>query len=170
MDNRMSNALIPSMLPQKAISIRQPWAWAIIHAGKDIENRDWATKFRGPVCIHAAKGMTKDEYIHANRAIQGAVGAVDQTWLDRWLGVTPAPYKLDHGGIIGVADIVDCVDVSNSKWFFGRFGFVIRNARPVSFIPVKGSLGFFDWRKNLSTQYDQFVPPNPGITSSITRP
>ena len=27
----------------KALSIRQPWAWAILHAGKDIENRDWRT-------------------------------------------------------------------------------------------------------------------------------
>lgn len=34
------------MLP--AISIRQPWAWLILNAGKDIENRDWPTNFRGP--------------------------------------------------------------------------------------------------------------------------
>ena len=27
----------------KALTIKQPWAWAIIHAGKDIENRDWVT-------------------------------------------------------------------------------------------------------------------------------
>lgn len=24
-----------------ALSVRQPWAWAIIFAGKDIENRSW---------------------------------------------------------------------------------------------------------------------------------
>jgi len=133
-------------LPIKAISIRQPWAWAIVHAGKDIENRDWLTKFRGPVCIHAAKGMTKGEYANANYYIQRAVGAVDQVWLDRWLGVTPAPYRLDCGGIIGTAEIVDCVEASNSPWFFGRYGFVLRNVQPVAFIPVKGALGFFDWR------------------------
>ena len=33
----------------KALSIRQPWAWAIINAGKDIENRQWPTKFRGSI-------------------------------------------------------------------------------------------------------------------------
>jgi hypothetical protein len=136
-------------LPHKAISIRQPWAWAIINAGKDIENRDWPTKFRGPVCIHAAKGMTKDEYYHANRAIQSAVGAVDQAWLDRWHGVTASPAKLQHGGIIGIAEVTDCVDASDSPWFFGAYGFVLRNVRPVNFIPVKGALGFFDWRANL---------------------
>lgn len=31
----------------KALSIRQPWAWLILHAGKDIENRVWQTRFRG---------------------------------------------------------------------------------------------------------------------------
>lgn len=28
-------------IPHLALSVRQPWAWAIIHAGKDIENRTW---------------------------------------------------------------------------------------------------------------------------------
>lgn len=137
-------------LPQFALSIRQPWAWAIINAGKDIENRSWPTRFRGPVCIHAAKGMTNDEYYHANRAIQTAVGPVDRAWLGRWNGVTPPPYRLERGGIIGVAEIVDCVSASDSPWFFGRYGFVLRNAKPVEFIQVKGALGFFDWRANIA--------------------
>lgn len=58
-----------------------------------------------------------------------------------------------RGGIIGVAEIVDCVEASDSPWFFGRYGFVLRNARPVEFIPVKGALGFFDWCKNLPFPY-----------------
>jgi len=29
--------------PMKAITIKQPWAWAIVFAGKDIENRSWRT-------------------------------------------------------------------------------------------------------------------------------
>src|SRR5690348_2447825 len=49
----------------KALSIRQPWAWLILHAGKDIENRDWSTRFRGQVLIHAAKGMTQNEFADA---------------------------------------------------------------------------------------------------------
>ena len=32
----------------KALSVKQPWAWAIFH-GKDVENRDWPTNVRGPV-------------------------------------------------------------------------------------------------------------------------
>ncbi len=37
----------------KALSVRQPFAWAIVHGGKDVENRSWATSYRGPVLIHA---------------------------------------------------------------------------------------------------------------------
>ena len=123
-------------LPRYALSIRQPWAWAIINAGKDIENRDWPTRFRGPVCIHAAKAWGVEERL-------------DIDCIHRLSGIRfPLGIPL-LGGIIGVAEIVDCVEDSESKWFFGRFGFVIRNARPVEFIPVKGSLGFFGWRKNL---------------------
>src|SRR3990167_9411398 len=48
--------------PMKALSIRQPWAWLILHAGKDIENRGWPTSFRGRFLIHASKGMTRAEY------------------------------------------------------------------------------------------------------------
>ena len=34
-----------------ALTIRQPWAWAILHASKDIENRGWSTNFRGRFCL-----------------------------------------------------------------------------------------------------------------------
>lgn len=123
--------------PPRALSIRQPWADAIIWHGKDIENRDWNTAFRGWVCVHAAKkwGLEERLDIDSINRLSGQRLEVDRPLL---------------GGIIGVAEIVDCVEASDSRWFFGRYGFVLRNASPVEFIPVKGALGFFDWRKNLS--------------------
>jgi ASCH domain-containing protein len=36
-----------------ALSIRQPWAWAICAGCKDVENRSWNTKHRGPFVVHA---------------------------------------------------------------------------------------------------------------------
>lgn len=121
-------------LPKFALSIRQPWAWAIVHAGKDIENRNWMHNFRGPVCIHASKSMTGMELDDAADFMRS---------LDVEI---PRGLELQRGGIIGTAEIVDCVDSSESPWFVGRYGFVLRNARPVEFIPVKGLLGFFNWR------------------------
>ncbi|MEU0468957.1 ASCH domain-containing protein [Amycolatopsis sp. NPDC006131] len=38
----------------KAITVRQPWAWAIAKGYKPIENRTWSTDHRGLIAIHAA--------------------------------------------------------------------------------------------------------------------
>ncbi|MDB5582786.1 MAG: hypothetical protein JWR80_7962 [Bradyrhizobium sp.] len=132
-------------LPQLALSVRQPWAWAIIHAGKDIENRSWkrqyaltraALDFRGPVCIHASKGMTQDEYADALETFQMA-------------GAPPiAAAELLRGGIIGTVEIVNVVTESFSPWFCGPKGLVLRNPNPVDFIPVRGELGYFKWRRD----------------------
>ena len=118
-------------LPKLALSIRQPWAWAIINAGKDIENRDWHTNKRGPICIHAATGMTKrefDGFVDLSRALNRSGSWPDGAWV-------PFPADLPKGGIVGTAEIVDCVERSASPWFAGRYGFVLRNVQPVEFIP-----------------------------------
>ena len=122
----------------KALSIRQPWAWLILNAGKDIENRDWRTHVRGRVLIHAAKGMTIDEWGGAWGFAEGS-GASTKAIA---AGVTSK--NIERGGIIGSVEIVDCVTESNSRWFMGRYGFVLRDPKPLPFIPWKGQLGFFD--------------------------
>lgn len=132
-------------LPKLALSIRQPWAWAILHAGKPVENRKWSTNLRGPICIHAAKGMTLDEWRDGLDTYRGAGASFDE------LKAFPSRHDLQRGGIIGVADLVDVVTSHPSPWFFGPYGFVLANPRAVPFISVKGALGFFDWRKNLET-------------------
>ena len=38
----------------QCLSIRQPWAWAVCSGAKDIENRTWATEYRGPLAIQAS--------------------------------------------------------------------------------------------------------------------
>jgi hypothetical protein len=118
-----------------ALSIRQPWAWLILHAGKDIENRDWPTKVRGRFLIHASKGMTRDEYENAT----------DPLWAKGGRTIYLPPFEdLQRGGIVGEAELVDCVTASESPWFNGAFGFVLRNAQPLPFRPYRGQLGFFE--------------------------
>lgn len=139
-----------SDLPTKALSIRQPWAWAIVSEGKDVENRDWSTKYRGPVCIHASKGMSKAEYDDCLDFIDhikplDPVGRLSR----RARFVNGQAGEQARGGIVGVADLVDCVEDSDSPWFMGRYGFVLKNVRAVKFIPVKGMLGFFEWRARI---------------------
>lgn len=119
----------------KALSIRQPWAWLIINGGKDIENRTWPTKYRGQVLIHAAKGMTRAEYEDALDPLHASGGSVIDL---------PAFEDLERGGIVGSVEIVDCVRDSDSPWYMGAWGFVLRNPKPLTFQPLKGRLGFFD--------------------------
>lgn len=109
-------------------------------AGKPIENRSWPTKVRGRVLIHAAAGMTRREY-------ESFIAFVHSIGLTHPFppGLTvPAFEDLPRGGVVGEAEIVDCVTHSDSPWFFGPYGFVLRNAHPLPFRPCKGRLGFFE--------------------------
>lgn len=119
------------------LSIRQPWAEMILRFGKDVENRTWPTNVRGRVLIHAAKGMTADEWADAWGYAEGVLG--------RELP-TPHTMQVPRGGIVGAVEIVDCVRRSDSPWFMGPCGFVLRDPRPLPFIPYKGALGFFKFK------------------------
>ncbi len=123
-----------------ALSIRQPWAWLIIHAGKDVENRDWATGVRGRVLIHAGKTMTRADY--------GACALFCSSFLESIIpdGVEFPSFeelKAQCGGIVGAMNITDCVAESKSPWFYGRYGFVIGSAMSLPFRSCNGALGFF---------------------------
>ena len=55
-----------SEFPTTALFVRQPWAWAIFHGGKDIENRSATAIAKGAIrcgrsAIGASAGMTRDE-------------------------------------------------------------------------------------------------------------
>lgn len=123
-----------SAAPRLALSIRQPWAWLILNAGKDIENRDWPAKYRGRFLIHASKGMTRDEYENAMDTAFYHVGCKVKL---------PPIEQLERGGIVGSVELVDCVEHSDSPWFFGSYGFVLRDPQPMPFRPYRGQLGFF---------------------------
>lgn len=120
----------------KAISIRQPWAWLIVNGYKDIENRTWNTKYRGPVLIHASKGMTIDQY-QAGWEICNSLPPL------RRVSIPPFD-KLERGGIVGYAYITGTTRDSDSPWFFGPVGFQLTAAKPLPFLPMKGRLSFFE--------------------------
>jgi hypothetical protein len=128
--------------PMLALSIHQPWAWLIVNGFKNIENRDWPTKLRGRFLIHASKKMTQEDY-------DDAMDLADQVWaVSRQEGHLRRARFLNgeggrRGGIVGEAEIVDCVGRHDSPWFFGKFGFVLANAKPLPFMPCRGQLGFF---------------------------
>jgi hypothetical protein len=121
-----------------ALSVRQPWAWMILHGGKDVENRDWPTKVRGRVLIHAAKTMTAEEWSHAWDFSQGTCARAKANLA----GLTRE--NIQRGGIIGSVEIYSCVTEFRSHWFMGKYGFLLRDPRPLPFTPWRGMPGFFD--------------------------
>ena len=122
----------------KALSIKQPWAFLIIHGFteytdkgkihhlKDIENRTWKTKYRGRFLVHASKQVDKvawAKFVHSGHL---------------------NPDDLSLGAIIGSVDLVDVVESSESKWFQGPIGFVLKDPRPEKIQFIKGKLNFFE--------------------------
>ena len=124
--------------PRHAISVRQPYAWAIIHGDKDVENRSQraALQFKPAVgarlLIHASKRMTADEY------------AVAVAFMAK-LGVRrPQREELQFGGVIGSVFVRDIVSRSDSPWFRkSATALLFGDARPEPFMPVRGQTGLF---------------------------
>jgi hypothetical protein len=118
----------------RIISIKQPWASLIITGApnvetgeielKDIENRTWATSYRGPLLIHSS----------------GRRDAIGPDEIDRRFNVRSERLG-PVGGVVGVVDLVDCVTTHPSKWYVtGHYGFVLANPRPLRFTPWRGAL------------------------------
>lgn len=125
----------------RALSIRQPWAHAIVHLGKDIENRTRRFGHRGWTLVHASLGLTPDEFSDA------------ADWMSaRRLVSRPLPgfLQLNRGGIVGIARIGESIGDDDpraaSDWWMGPYGMVITEAHPLPFIPCRGTIAPLFWR------------------------
>src|SRR5262245_8471910 len=112
----------------KALTIRQPYAWLIVAGHKDVENRSWSTKYRGPLLIHA--GVQP----HSN-----PLNDIEERY-----GVRIPSSVLQFGGVIGCVDLIAVTTASPSPWFDGPYGFVLANPRSVAFTPCRGLQRFFE--------------------------
>jgi hypothetical protein len=116
----------------KALTIRQPWAWAVVYAGKDVENRRWRTAYRGPLLIHAAK--------HTDPA-----GAASLLWTmadPEAFGQPRAAFET-CGAIIGLAYLADILTDSPSPWAQpGCYHWMLESPAPVDPpVPCQGRQG-----------------------------
>ena len=106
----------------------------ILFGGKDVENRSWRTAWQGPLLIHAASGMTMQEY-HAAAAFAATRGVT-----------VPPANQLPRGGIVGRVTLVECNQGHyghRSRWFEGPWGWVLADPQPLRFQPCAGSLRLF---------------------------
>ena len=123
----------------RALSIRQPWAHAVVHCGKDIENRCWTTAYRGQLAIHAGASCTASAYAEVRE------------WIGRNApsAKVPARADLQRGGLIGVVTLVDVRPPRKSgtpygPWHDGySYAWILADPREVPFSPLPGKLKIF---------------------------
>lgn len=117
-----------------ALSVRQPWAWLIIHGYKPIENRQWSTTHRGLILIHAPQRFEHDVFEH---------------W--PWRDIErPDRDALLTGGIVGEARIVTVTerrpaDFDAAAWRRWRddstYALILADAQPRRFRACPGARG-----------------------------
>lgn len=130
----------------RALSIRQPWAFAILSFGKRVENRQWRS---GPsfllgqtFLLHASKGCTVEEFLGAAEFMR------DVYRVQPWAGATiiPSLDKLPRGAIVGRARLAAAQWATRDPWAIpGALGLILADVERIATpIPFKGSLGFFE--------------------------
>lgn len=122
----------------KVLTVKNPWAWAIIHAGKDVENRTWAppTAMIGQqIAIHASqKADTLDAVIRCRVLAYHHSDIL----------LDPRSIEATNGHIIGVVTLLR-IGETNSPWaeIMCRH-WVLGN--PIALpepIPYRGALGLW---------------------------
>lgn len=131
----------------KTVTIRQPHVAAIFAGMKRYETRSWATRYRGPLAIHA--GLAID---------RGAMGRAHECGL----------VLFPRGAIIGVVDVVDCVLGSTVSEECRRWGdwsgwaWELSNPRLLAApIPMLGRLGLWDSPISEAEVFSPSCLPNP---------
>ena len=141
-------------LPTMALSIWAPWAFAIVHLGKQIENRSlkFPRHFLGDFWIHASLWPGGSQR-PLNAYQQHELKAEFQSAFER-SGHTKESFRLVtlgeldnmRGKIVGRATVTGYVEESDSPWYApGSLGIVVAN--PVALttpIAASGALGW--WR------------------------
>lgn len=93
--------------PMTALSLWQPWASLIAHGAKTIETRGWATHYRGPLAIHAAKTTKGIDELPGD-----CEGKTEGGWVYGYVGNYQAAYcrKTSDEGRRGDAELVSLTD------------------------------------------------------------
>lgn len=122
----------------KALTLRQPWASAIMAGVKKVENRNWAPKAikDGPmwILIHAGRGNDSVDLSD----LWDAEGVTGQIYPDRW-----------PRGLLGMALIESVVLIGDydmdDPWAIGPKLWIISEVRELAVpIPCKGALGLWE--------------------------
>lgn len=134
----------------KAITLTQPWATLVAIGAKRIETRSWRTDYRGPLAIHAAKGLPKWvwNWYTQNSWARAALGIESYSDL----------LAMPRGAIVAItrltvvqpvsAIVVDDRERAFGDYSAGRFAWLLTNIECLPKpIEAKGALGLWEWSK-----------------------
>jgi hypothetical protein len=113
----------------RALSIRQPWAWAVAAGLKRIENRSWRVSYRGPLAIHAARVVETEAFPRCERLARRTV-----------------PFNLATGAVVAVvhlADIVMASELRDDPWAEGPWCWVLDDVMPICPVACEGRQQLF---------------------------
>lgn len=114
-----------------ALTLWRPWPTCILRHGKDIENRGWATTYRGWIWLHAGKRLDHSAIDYA-----AAIGHAVST--------RPGDHPT---GIVGQARLIDICDAAVrgrgcdcGPWAMsGQYHWALSDVRTVPVVPCSGS-------------------------------
>lgn len=141
----------------RALSVRQPWSWAIVAGGKDCENRsrNIAGGHRGLVAIHAGQQL-------ADAAFRRVAELADYGIPD--LGHPGAPAETYLGGVIGVAELTGAHPASTCGGSCSRWadptGWHLRLIKPRALsrpVDCPGRLGLFELPADVTVEVLRLV-------------
>lgn len=117
----------------KTLSLKQPFAELVVSGKKTIELRNWRTKFRGKFLIHASKtpdpkAMKKFDF--EKLPVGVIVGETELTDVKKYKN--DSEHKKDKNK-----------HLADSSW--GKYGFILKNAKRIKPIEAKGKLGFWEF-------------------------
>lgn len=120
----------------KALTLWQPWAHAVAHFGKRIENRPWKP---WPSIVGQVVA------IHAAAKVDPIGEAAVEGWVRRHTGLLlPPAASLPRGAIVATARVTGVLTESESPWFVGPFGWTLDEvvALPAP-VPCRGAQGLW---------------------------
>ncbi len=100
----------------KCLTVRQPYAWAIIKGAKDVENRDRMSKYTGRLHIHAARKEWTDRVDDCVARMAKHFGVSVSEMLDDY----HRHVSRGLGAIIGSVHMFGCAVHHESEWFKGK--------------------------------------------------
>lgn len=126
----MGQQTTPDFIP--ALTIHQPFAWAIAEGHKRIENRSRLTHYRGPIAIHAGR---------SRKSLASGRHEIERLGIEM-----PADDALPFGAIVAVGQLVGCVElaeVGDQPFAEGPYCWMLEDVEAVESVPYRGALGLF---------------------------